>query len=128
MSIEVFNKMLGQMMTEVSVNSNNDELKFTSSNGKVCKFLHYQNCCESVGIEDICGDLNDLVGFPLLIAEEVDSLENFNKSRSVPEDSYYNNNGTWTFYKFATNKGSMTVRRLGVSNGYYSESVSYEEE
>jgi hypothetical protein len=33
---------------------------------------------------------------------------------------------TWTFYRFGTRRGSVTVRWLGHSNGYYSEGVSVE--
>jgi hypothetical protein len=116
MSVEVFNNMLGKVMDDVS--SSGDEMVFRSDDGKTFTFLHYQTCCENVSIEDIAGDLSDLVGSPLLVAEEVSNLDGFQ-----PDES----SGTWTFYKFATNKGSVTVRWLGVSNGYYSERVSYEE-
>ena len=118
MSNEIFNNMLGKVMDDVS--SSGDEMVFKSNDGKTFTFCHQQDCCENVSIEDICGDLNDLVGSALLVAEEVSNLEDFVEP---PKDSY--ESCTWTFYKFATVKGSVTVRWLGVSNGYYSESVDY---
>ena len=92
--------------------ADSDELVFTTAEGDTMRFFHEQDCCENVSIEDICGDLDDLCGSPMLLAEETtDSKESDDGSC------------TWTFYRFRTNKGSVTVRWVGESNGYYSESV-----
>lgn len=76
---------------------------------------HEQDCCEDVRIEDICGDLDDLTGAPILRADE--------RTSSGETDG---GSHTWTFYEFATVKGSVTIRWLGESNGYYSERLSIE--
>jgi hypothetical protein len=96
---------------------------FTSTDGYsfVCKegtfvFYHEQDCCESVDIYDIVGDLQDLVNTPMLMAEEVQGKS--------PVDYECSESCTWTFYKFATIKGYVDIRWLGESNGYYSESVN----
>ena len=104
--------MIGKVFTSVT----QDGETMTFANDKeVFTFLHYQDCCESVSIEDIVGDLSDLEGEPLLIAEEV--------SGEAPVLDGYHECVEWTFYKFATRKGYVDVRWLGESNGYYSASV-----
>jgi hypothetical protein len=82
-----------------------------------CRFFHSQDCCENVRIAQIDGDASDLVGSPLLLAEEVSSDE------GIPEGE---ESATWTFYRFGTVRGYVTVRWLGTSSGYYSESVDFE--
>jgi hypothetical protein len=118
MSITVFTNMLGKTITRVDGNVGDEKLEFVASDGSTFTFLYYQDCCASCRVEDICGDLSDLIGSPIVMAEEVDNMD----EPYAGSDSY-----TWTFYRFGTAKGTITIRWLGESNGYYSESVSYEE-
>jgi hypothetical protein len=106
-------QMVGKVFT--SIRNEDTELVFENATERFV-FFHAQDCCEHVSIEDVCGDLEDLVGEPLLMAEEVSGYVG-------PEPEYYDSY-TYTFYKFATRKGYVDVRWLGESNGYYSESVS----
>jgi len=80
-----------------------------------CTFYHCQDCCEYVYIEDIEGDLEDLQNTPIIEAVEV-----FHEGEHVDYESF-----TWTFYKFRTIKGTVVVRWVGESNGYYSERVDF---
>jgi hypothetical protein len=104
--------MVGKVFTSVTEDGNT--MVFENATDRYV-FFHSQDCCESVGINDIVGDLSDLVGEPLLIADEVDG--------ESPADFEAYDSYSWTFYKFATRKGYVDVRWLGESNGYYSESV-----
>ncbi len=94
-----------------------DELYFYVDDGSVYKMYHSQDCCEHVDIEDICGELNDLVGAPILKAEGVSSEEN---PKEGHDDAWL-----WTFYHLATIKGYVTIRWYGESNGYYSVDVDF---
>lgn len=108
--------MKGKTFVKVEGSVGGGEMLFVTAEGERFLFAHMQDCCETVDINDVVGDLQDLVGEPLLIAEEV--------SGEVPADAEHYESFTYTFYKFATRKGYVDVRWLGESNGYYSESVS----
>ena len=114
-SVREFEDLLGRTLYRAE--QDGEELTLYLSDTNYVRFYHSQDCCEHVYIEDICGDLNDLVGAPLLEAEEVSDYH----AGPLVE---YEESHTWTFYKFATRKGFVTVRWYGSSNGYYSESVS----
>jgi len=99
---------------ERTVIEDDDALLSYTTEGDVYIMQHDRECCEDVYIEDIVGDLDDLVGSPILMAEEVhqekgcaDGLEG------------------WTFYKLATVRGYVTIRWYGTSNGYYSVGVDF---
>ena len=100
---------------------NTGDIRFETTDGEVFVLTHHQDCCENVQIDDVCGDLNDLVGSPLIQAEEVSNYDG-----PEPGERGYDSSYTWTFYRFATAKGFVTIRWFGTSNGYYSESVSFD--
>lgn len=108
--------LIGKTFIAVDRSADEEALAFMLDERNGFVFHHLQSCCESVQIYDIVGDLSDLVGSPLLRAEERDCPD------PGPKDEY-DDSYTWTFYEFATIKGSVTVRWYGTSNGYYSESV-----
>ena len=106
--------MIGKVFTQVTGDPGSGQIVL-SNDRESYVFAHMQDCCEHVTVEDIAGDLQDLVGTPILVAEEV--------TGTAPADYESTESCTWTFYKFATFKGWVDVRWLGESNGYYSESV-----
>lgn len=109
--------LLGKTLVGIDKHGN-QALDFRTADGETYRMFHDRDCCEDVNIEDICGDLNSLIGSPILMAEEASNSTDGPKDKD--DDSY-----TWTFYKFATIKGSVTIRWYGTSNGYYSESVDF---
>ena len=110
------NELLGKTLSDIQVNDSKDEIKFICEDGTSYLMYHDQDCCESVSIDDISGDLADLIGNPITLAEE---------SSEEGVDSEWGDSHTWTFYKFATVKGYVDIKWFGSSNGYYSESVDF---
>ena len=112
----------GKTLSSIDGEVGSDEIVFVTTDGERYRMFHDQDCCENVSLDDIVGDLQDLVGSEILLAEEVNG--------EIPStfDEFEYESCTWTFYKFATIKGYVDLRWFGTSNGYYSEGVSFVKE
>ena len=118
-------ELLGKTLVDIAVIDINQALVFTLDDGTKYRMEHYQECCEGVTIEDITGNLADLIGAPILMAEE-------STGEDSPEGTVVADNARdyqlWTFYRLATVKGYVTIRWFGEGNGYYSIAVGFSKE
>lgn len=106
-----FSELTGKTIKEIE-QKDDEEIKFITTDGDEYIMYHSQDCCECVTIEDIDGDLQELVGSVVLSAYE----ESGETGEGEYGDSY-----TWTYYRI----NGICIRWYGSSNGYYSESVDF---
>jgi hypothetical protein len=116
-----FEELVGKTITKITGQQYSDELVFHLSDGTRHMLYHWQNCCESVSLNDVNGNFEDLIGTEILMASE--ESNSYPLTPLLESDKSY----TWTFYRLSTIKGTVVLRWLGVSNGHYSESVDFEE-
>jgi hypothetical protein len=121
-------------VTLVRAENNGNAIDFFTTDGKWFALKHIQECCESVWVEDVIGDLSDLVGAPIVYADEITNdpaigtPEHFWKYLGTSwSDTQSDDAGTWTFYRLGTIRGSVAIRFYGTSNGCYSETVDFVE-
>lgn len=112
----------GKKVLSVSGEVDSDTMQIEFDDGSHIRMYHEQDCCESVSINDINGDLNDLIGQEILLIEERTNEDDHSlfSNRNYEPESF-----TWTFYTIRTIKDTIVIRWLGESNGYYSESVNW---
>lgn len=133
MDDEEFSVLQGQVIREITgLRKYSDEVLITLADGRQYRMHHRQSCCESVSIEDVCGDTAVLTDAPVVLAECVSSGDNPNPRPACndPDSDDYEwsrpESERWTFYKLVTMKGAVTIRWYGRSNGWYSVAVSFE--
>ena len=78
--------ILGKTLTSITKSKDDDKIEMVTDDNRYYRMQHYQDCCESVYVESIVGDLNDLIGSPILRAEE-----------RCEEDTKACESGTWKF-------------------------------
>lgn len=143
-----FDELKGKMLTKIETDCDGERMTFHCADGTVYQLKYYHDCCARCTVEDVCGELEDLLNSPILMADEVSSNEptpelmaerrsQYDKEKAERGDDFcYDNfedycrsqfeSETWTFYKLATVKGAVTIRWYGSSNGYYSERATFE--
>lgn len=108
-----FEKVVGQTPVSIDgMNEGSEEIVIKTREGGKLTLRYEQDCCARCSICQVDGDPLDLLGLPLVMAEE---------DGNVPEHDMSDESYTWTFVKFATTAGYVTLRWYGHSNGYYSE-------
>ena len=98
------------------------EIRIEIEGGRVFRFYHNQDCCESVRIaapKDGDGSLLSLIGKEI---REVTQEEDRDDGTDTDYDSW-----TKTTITFRTDSETVISRWIGESNGYYSEDVDLEE-
>lgn len=108
-----FSDLLDKILISVEANLLAHEVVFTCQDNTIYKLYHGQDCCEEVRLEDVTGDINDLLNSPIKMAEVVSSQDD--------EQNFI----CWSFYKLATEKGYVTFRWMSDENSNYSTEVSF---
>lgn len=111
-----FEILKGQIFDKIE--KTHDAIYFYQNNYHKYSLLHDQSCCEHVVLEDINGDINNLLNSEILLAEEASNKQEIEDTFD-PKQEYFHE--TWTFYKLATINGYVDIRWYGKSNGCYSE-------
>jgi len=109
--------MVGRVVKYVDIDK--EEMKITCEDNSVFTFYHEQDCCEFVHIVDTVGEPMSLKGWKLLLVDmEVSQELDVDNEQGSHDDSC-----TTTVVKFVTDENTVSVKWIGESNGYYSESV-----
>lgn len=111
---EIEPRVIGKRIINVNgLKENSERVRIYFEDGSKLEMYHEQDCCESVYLLDFDNDVSVLKFAKLLSIEE-----------AVEDGNSRDGSSTWTFYKLTTDKGRMTMRWYGESNGYYSENVT----
>lgn len=94
--INILTDILGKTIKEISgAEEYSDIISLKFTDGTSTNLYHEHSCCEKVKIAGFIGDIEDLIGSPLLVAKEIIEIDCTNY--------------TWMFYSFSTIKGSVVV-------------------
>lgn len=108
-----FKILKGKIIKKIEVKE--FEIVFICEDNTKYIMFHEQSCCEGVEVEEIIGKTKNIIGYKVLNARKETSSSN----KPIHK--------LWTFYIIETRRGTVTIRWVGQSNGYYSIEVDFAE-
>lgn len=115
----MFDELTIKGKTIKEVHSKGDAIYFTTTDDCKYRMLHHQDCCETCYIVSGDTNINDLIGQTI-----IDVLE---ETETISPKNRYDYGGSRTTYKIITKKETFIIVWEGFSNGYYSETPTFEE-
>lgn len=106
--------LLGETVRSVK-QIDKEEIRFETESGRKFVIMHSQDCCESVVIHDVSGDLQTLVGQKIVVYEG--SWDNDLPSSMEP-------GMVESFTRSIFKVNDIVIECFGQSNGYYNESMA----
>jgi hypothetical protein len=103
------------------IDCDDEQLIIEVEDGRRFSFCHEQDCCESVSVYSVDGNLKELQG-KKLVRIDCDNVDPDDYVLGEHVDSY-----TFTNVRFITDEQTSLVRWFGESNGYYGEGISFSE-
>jgi len=110
--------MIGETIKYIDVDEYDHQIRVETESGRVFLIYHKQDCCESVRLVDINGNIKNLKG---------KVIEDFTHMSKQFSDELGHGSKTITLITFFVDDSTVTTRWIGESNGYYSEEISVEE-
>ena len=95
------------------------KITIKTKSGRTFVMHHEQDCCEDVSVQVVHGNVQDLIGKGVSRVEEK-IIEGYPSRESATKTIF-------AIYS-ASAWSALVIEWLGESNGYYSESVSFQEE
>lgn len=111
-----FSSLAGKTITSIE-GLNSDHVTIKTECGKTYGMRHFQDCCESVSLKEVLGNVDSIIGKEVRYANE-----------DTSDCSGEWSSGTRTTFTIHTNGGSLILIWEGYSNGYYGEGVSFYED
>jgi len=95
----------GKKFKDIHIDEDKKFIMFELDSGEVYQMYHSQDCCEPISLNDVCGEISDLIDAEIIHFEEENSCNNSGSE-------------SWTLYDIQTAKGSVKLKWYGESNGY----------